>query len=218
MEVSAQIVKELREKTGAGMMDCKKALAESSGDMEKAIDYLRKKGLKDVSKRSGKIAAEGVIYSYIHGGGRIGVILELNSETDFVARGADFQDLAKVIGMHIAWANPRFLSREEVPQSAVDKEAEIFRAQLKPGQEKVADKIISGRIDKFYEENCLVEQFDARDPNAKKRIMDLISDVSAKVGEKIVLRRFVRYEVGEGISKPVSDFAAEVQAQVASMS
>ncbi len=211
-EISAQLVKELREKTGAGMMDCKKALAEAGGDCDKAIEVLRKKGLKDVDKRSGKVASEGVIYSYIHSGGRIGVMLELNSETDFVARGDDFTSLAKDIAMHVAWSNPRFLQREEVPEKVLDTEKDIFLSQLKPEQQKMADKILPGKLEKFYEENCLLEQFDARDPAAKKRIKDLISDLSAKIGEKIVLRRFVRFEVGEGIEKAKTDYVAEVAA------
>ena len=211
-EITAELVKSLREMTGAGMMDCKKALAESSGDLERAVESLRKKGLKDVGKRAGKVAAEGVIFSYIHGNGRIGVLLELNSETDFVARGADFQAVAQAIGMHIAWANPRYLSREEIPQADSDREAEIFRAQLKPEQSKMADKIISGKLEKFYAENCLLEQLDAREPEVKKSIGDLINELSAKVGEKIVLRRYVRFELGEGIAKSTSNFAEEVAA------
>ncbi len=211
-EISAQLVKELRDKTGAGMMDCKKALAESGGDSEKAIEVLRKKGLKDVDKRAGKVAAEGVVYSYIHTGGRIGVMLELNSETDFVARGDDFTTLAKDIAMHIAWANPRFLSREEVPAKVIESEKDIYLSQLKPEQQKMADKILPGKLEKFYEDACLLEQFDARDPASKKRIKDLIDTLSAKIGEKIVLRRFVRFEVGEGIEKVQTDYRAEVAA------
>jgi len=210
--ISAQMVKDLREKTGAGMMDCKQALAESSGDMEKAIDFLRKKGLKSVSKRADKVAAEGMVHCYIHPGSRIAVMLELNCETDFVGRGDDFQNLAKDIGMHIAWANPRFLAREEVPADVLDREKEVFRGQLQPGQEKVADKIIAGKIEKFYQENCLLEQLDAKEAASKKTIQDRITDASAKLGEKLVLRRFVRYEVGEGIEKQVVDYAAEVAA------
>jgi len=212
MAISAQQVKELRDKTGAGMMDCKKALAEREGDLEKAIDFLRKQGLKDVGKRSGKVAAEGLVYSYIHSGGRIGVLLEINCETDFVARGDDFQDLARDIAMHVAWSNPRFVSREEVPVDVVERERNIFLSQLKPGQEKVADKIISGRLEKFYQENCLLEQQDAKDPAAKKSIQNLVNDVSAKIGEKISVRRVARYEVGEGIEKAVVNYAEEVAA------
>ncbi len=200
-EVSPQLVKTLRDRTGAGMMDCKRALAETGGDLERAIDELRKKGLKDNAKRAGRVASEGVVFSYIHGNGRIGVMIELNSETDFVARGEDFQEVAKAIAMHIAWAQPRFLSREDVPADVLKAEQEISRAQLKPGQEKVADKIISGKLEKFYEENCLLEQLDVRNPAVKKTIGELITELGAKVGEKIVLRRFVRFEVGEGIVK-----------------
>lgn len=210
--ISASLVKELRDKTGAGMMDCKKALAENDGDIEKSIEFLRKKGLKDVGKRSGKVAAEGVVYSYIHSGGRVGVMLELNCETDFVARGDDFTDLAKSISMHVAWANPPFLNRESVPVNVIEKEKDIFRSQLKPQQEKMADKILEGKMEKFYKENCLLEQLDAKDAAAKKSIQDIINDVSAKVGEKISLRRFSRYEVGEGIEKEEVDYAAEVAA------
>lgn len=197
MEITSNMVKELREKTGAGMMDCKKALQESAGDFDKAIDGLRKKGLKDLSKRADRVAAEGVVFSYIHPGARVGVMVELNSETDFVARGEGFSDLAKAIAMHVAWANPRFLSREEVPAEVLEHEKEIYRSQLKPGQEKMAEKILEGRMEKFYEENCLVEQIDVRDPAVKKKIGDLVNEYSAKVGEKVVLRRFVRFEVGE---------------------
>ncbi len=211
-EVTAQMVKDLRDKTGAGMMDCKAALSESGGDLEKAIEALRKKGLKSVSKRAEKVAAEGVVQCYIHPGSRIGVMLELNCETDFVARGDDFQTLAKDIAMHVAWANPRFLAREEVPEATLASEREIFRSQLQPNQEKVADKILAGKLDKFFQENCLIEQIDAREPSGKKSIQDRINDVSAKVGEKVVLRRFVRFEVGEGIEKQVTDYRAEVEA------
>ena len=211
-EITAQMVKDLREQTGAGMMDCKQALAEAGGDNEKAIEVLRKKGMKSVSKRAGKIAAEGTVYCYVHPGSRIGVMLELNCETDFVGRGDDFQGLAKEIAMHIAWSNPRFLSRDEIGEDVLAKEREVFRGQLQPNQEKVADKIIAGKVEKFYQESCLLEQLDARDAAAKKTIQDRINDLSAKLGEKIILRRFKRYEVGEGIDKEVVDYQAEVAA------
>jgi len=204
------MVKELREMTGAGMMDCKRALESTNGNMEAAVDHLRKAGLKKVEKRAAKTASEGVVFSYIHPGSRVGVLLELNSETDFVARGADFTALAKDIAMHIAWSKPRYVSREEIPAPELEREKEIYRSQLKPGQEKMADKIIAGKLEKFYEDTCLLEQFDARDAAAKKRIGDLVSQLSAKVGEKVVLRRFVRFEVGEGIEKQLMDFSAEV--------
>jgi elongation factor Ts len=199
MEVTSTMVKELREKTGAGMMDCKKALAEANGNFEQAIDVLRKKGLKDIGKRADKVAAEGVVYSYIHAGGRIGVMIELNCETDFVARGQDFQDLAKSIAMHVAWAAPKYLSREEVPASFIEREKEILASQLKPEQQKMADKILGGQLDKLLKEICLLEQLDVRDASAKKSIQDLVNELSAKVGEKVVLKRFVRFEVGEGV-------------------
>jgi elongation factor Ts len=209
-EITAQMVKDLRERTGAGMMDCKKALSESAGDMERAIEILRKKGLKNIERRAERVAAEGLIYCYIHPGGKIGVLLELNCETDFVSRNEDFAALAKGIAMHVAWSNPRYLSRTDVPSGVLETEKEIYRSQIKPEQQHVADKIIGGKLDKFYETVCLLEQFDAREQLSKKRIIDLVNEVSAKIGEKIVVRRFVRYEVGEGIERPQSDFAAEV--------
>ncbi|MCC6931724.1 MAG: translation elongation factor Ts [Deltaproteobacteria bacterium] len=211
-EISASMVKDLREKTSAGMMDCKAALTEAQGNYDKAVEILRMKGLKNVSKRAGKVAAEGQIYSYIHAGSRVGVMLELNTETDFVAKSDEFTDLCKRIAMHVAWSNPRFLGREEIPAAVIEQESAIYRSQLTPQQEKVADKIIAGKLDKFYSEVCLVEQEDSRDPSTKKKISDLIGELSAKVGEKIVLRRFIRFEVGEGIEKKDSDFAAEVKA------
>ncbi len=213
-EITAAMVKELREKTGAGMMDCKAALADSNGDIEKSIEFLRKKGLKNITKRAGKVAAEGVIYSYIHAGSKIGVMVELNSETDFVAKGDDFSALARQIAMHVAWANPKYLGREDIPAEMIEKEKEIAISQLSPQQQKMADKILPGKMEKFYAEVCLLEQEDAMNPDAKKSIKNLIDDLSAKVGEKIVLRRFVRFEVGEGIEKMESDFAAEVAAVV----
>lgn len=209
VDITAQSVKDLREKTGAGMMDCKKALTEAAGDTEKAIDILRKKGLKDANKRVGKLAAEGLVFSYIHPGDRVGVMLEVNCETDFVARSEDFKSLVKSIAMHIAWANPRFLNRDSVTSDTIEREKEIFRSQLSPAQEKVADKILAGKLDKFFEENCLLEQVDARQTD-KKKIIDLVNELSGKLGEKIEVRRFVRYEVGEGIEKPQINYAEEV--------
>lgn len=214
-QITAQLVKELREKTGAGMMDCKKALQETNANIEEAIQYLRKKGLKSVEKRAGRVAAEGTVYSYIHAGGRIGVMLELNSETDFVARSEDFLDLAKELAMHIAWSNPRYVSREEVPESELEKERDVYRSQLKPEQEKMADKILAGKLEKFYGSVCLLEQLDAKDPTSKKTFQDIINEVSSKVGEKIQVRRFSRFEVGEGIEKEEVDYAAEVAAVAA---
>ena len=214
--ISAKLVKELREQTGAGMMDCKKALTETEGNIDKAIDFLRKKGLKNVEKRAGKVAAEGTILSYIHAGGRIGVLLELNCETDFVGKGEDFQTLAKDIAMHIAWANPKYVSRDEVPEEVIEKEKEIFKSQLKPEQQKMADKILPGKIEKFFESVCLLEQVDVKDTAGKKKILDIINEKGAKLGEKLSLRRFVRFEVGEGIKKEESNYADEVAQTVAS--
>ena len=204
-DITAQLVKDLRARTSAGMMDCKKALVESGGDIEKAIEVLRKKGLKSVNKRADKTASQGLVYSYIHGDGRIGVLIELNCETDFVARGDDFQELSRAIAMHIAWAAPRFLQREDVTPEILKKEEEVLLAQLKPDQQQFADKIIAGKMDKFYQENCLLEQLDAKEPEAKRTIGDMITAVSAKVGEKIVLRRFVRYELGDGVNTQATD-------------
>lgn len=215
--ITAQLVKELREKSGAGMMDCKKALEATGGDLEKAMDELRKKGLKSVGKRASKVAAEGIVYSYIHANSKIGVMLELNCETDFVARGDEFQGLAKAIAMHIAWANPSFLDRQSVPAEAIEREKEVLKGQLKPGQEKMADKIIEGRLNKFYEDSCLLEQYDAQSPNDKRTFQQVVDELSAKIGEKIEVRRFNRFEVGEGIEKKVVDYAAEVREAAASV-
>lgn len=211
-EITSQMVKSLREKTGAGMMDCKKALGESSGDFDKAVEFLRKQGLKSVEKRAGKVAAEGVIFSYIHPGSKVGVILELNCETDFVARGDSFQNLAKDIAMHIAWAKPRFVNREEISAEVINSERAIIESQLDPKQMAMADKIVTGKLEKFFEDSCLVDQIDVKQASGKKKIKDLINDISATVGEKVSVRRFARYEVGEGIEKAVVDYAAEVKA------
>lgn len=210
--VTAQMVKELREKTGAGMMDCKKALAGTNGDIEQAVQELRKKGLKNVEKRAERVASEGTVCSYVHPGGRVGVLLELSCETDFVARGDEFGALAQDIAMHVAWAKPQFVAREQVSQEVLSKEEEVYRAQLKPEQEKVADKIISGKIDKFYSEICLLEQIDAKEASGKKTFKQIVDEFSAAVGEKVEIRRFQRFEVGEGIEKESVDYAAEVAA------
>jgi len=211
MEVTPSMVKELREKTGAGMMDCKKALAEAQGNFDAAIDLLRKKGMKDVGKRADRVAAEGLVYSYIHAGGRIGVMVELNCETDFVARGQEFQEVARAIAMHVAWAAPKFLGRDDVPAAVVDHEKEILAAQLKPEQQKMADKILVGQIDKFLKENCLLEQLDVRDSSGKKSIQDIINELSSKVGEKVVLKRFSRFEVGTSDSTSSKTTSADQQ-------
>lgn len=212
--VTADMVKELRERTGAGMMDCKKALTETNGDMEKAIDLLREKGLAAAAKKSGRIAAEGVIEAYIHGGGRIGVLLEVNCETDFVAKTDEFHALARDIAMQIAAANPSYVRREEVPAEVLEHEREILRAQaLNEGKPaNIVEKMIGGRIEKFYKENCLMEQPFIKDPD--KTVTDLVNEKIAKIGEKISVRRFSRFHVGEGLEKKSSDFAAEVMAAV----
>lgn len=212
--VTATMVKELRERTGVGMMDCKKALVECNGDMEKAIDELRTKGLAKAAKKAGRIASEGLVTSYIHGGGRIGVLVEVNCETDFVAKNGDFKQLAYDIAMQIAASNPEYISREEVPEEAIQREKEVLKAQaLEEGKpEKVIEKMVEGRIDKYYKERCLLEQAFIKDTD--KTVQELIHEQVARMGENITVRRFARYEVGEGIEKEKTDFAAEVMSQL----
>jgi elongation factor Ts len=195
-EISASVVKDLRERTGAGMMECKRALAESSGDFEKAIDLLRQKGLATAAKKAGRTASEGMIGSYIHMD-KIGVMTEVNCETDFVARTDDFKELVKDIGMHIAAANPSYLSREEVPQDVIEREKEIYRAQVTNKPPQITEKIIEGKLDKFFSETCLLEQIFVKDPEQKKKIKDIITEKVAKLGENLMVRRFVRYQLGE---------------------
>lgn len=209
-EITASIVKDLREKTGAGMMDCKKALVEADGDEAKAIEILRKKGLKSVDKRAGKVAAEGTIGTYVHAGAQIVAVVELNCETDFVARGEEFKALANDIAMHVAAMNPQYNNVEDVPSDVLDKEKEILMSQLNDKQKEKADMIIPGKLEKFYSENVLAKQAFVKDDS--KTILQLVQDLSAKIGEKIVIRRFVRFQVGEGIEKKQEDFAAEVAA------
>lgn len=213
-EISASMVKELRERTGAGMMDCKRALAETGGDMEKAMDFLREKGLAAAAKKSGRIAAEGIVEAYIHGGGRIGVLVEINCETDFVAKNEDFRTLSRDIAMQIAASKPEFVRREEVSAEAIEKEKEILRAQaLNEGKpEKIVEKMVEGRIEKYYKEVCLLEQPFIKDSD--KTVQQVINEIIAKIGEKIDVRRFTRYEMGEGLQKRQDDFAAEVAAQI----
>jgi elongation factor Ts len=201
MEVSASVVKELREKTGAGMMDCKKALAETEGDVRKAIDYLRQKGLAAAAKKADRAAADGAVGAYVHPGGKIGVLVEINCETDFVARTGEFQTLLKDIAMQVAAANPRYIRREDVSPSELDKEKEIYRQQaLETGKpEKVIDKIVEGKIDRFYSEVCLLEQSFIKDPD--KTISTVINEAIARLGENIQVRRFARYHLGEGAVK-----------------
>ena len=215
MEVTSSMVKDLRERTGAGMMDCKKALVESNGDMDKAIAYLREKGLAAAAKKAGRIAAEGMVESYVHMGGKIGVLVEVNCETDFVAKTEQFKTFCHDVAMHIAAANPLFVTKEEVPTEALDKEKEIFRAQaLNEGKpEKIVDRMVEGRVEKYYKEVCLLEQPFVKDPD--KTIKDLVSDATVAIGEKISIRRFTRYERGEGIQKREDNFADEVAAQLA---
>jgi elongation factor Ts len=212
--ITAEMVKELRERTGAGMMDCKKALTETNGSMEKAVDYLREKGLAAAAKRASRVASEGLVEAYIHGGGRIGVLLEINCETDFVAKTEGFKSLAKDVAMQIAAANPTYVSRTEVPANVIEHEREILRAQAlnegKPAH--IVEKMIDGRIDKFYKETCLLEQPFIKDPD--KTITQVITESVAKIGENISIRRFTRYQLGEGIEKKTADFAAEVMAVV----
>ena len=220
MAITAAQVKELRETTGAGMMDCKKALTETDGDMAKAIDLLREKGLAAAAKKAGRIAAEGVVASYIHGGGRIGVLVEVNCETDFVAKTDDFQALAKDIAMQIAATNPAYLKREDVPATVIEHEKAVLleqakaeedvKAGRKPKPAAVLEKMVNGRIEKYYKENCLLEQVFIKDGD--KTVTDIINENIAKIGENINVRRFVRYGLGEGLEKRNDDFAAEVMA------
>ncbi len=217
MSFTASDVMTLRQRTGAGMMDCKKALTETNGDMEKAVDYLREKGIAKAAKKAGRIAAEGIVDSYIHMGGRVGVLLEVNCETDFVARGDQFKELVHDIALQIAAANPSYVTKEEVPAEVLEKEKEILRAQaLEEGKpEKIVDKMVEGRIKTFYDENCLLCQKFVKDPS--KTIEQLVVDATATIGEKISVRRFVRYEMGEGLQKKSENLADEVAAQVAAM-
>ncbi len=212
--VTAEMVKELRERTGAGMMDCKKALVATDGDIEKAIDELRTKGLASAAKKASRVASEGVVTSYIHAGGRIGVLVEVNCETDFVGKTAEFKQLAYDIAMQIAASNPDYVSREDIPEQVITHEREVLKAQaLEEGKpEKVIDKMVEGRLDKFYKERCLLEQQFIKDPD--KTVQQLIHEHVAKIGENINVRRFVRYELGQGIEKEQADFAAEVMAQI----
>jgi elongation factor Ts len=212
MEISAAAVKELREKTGAGFMDCKKALAEAKGDVEKAVSWLREKGLAAAAKKASRVASEGVVCSYIHAGGKVGVLLEVNSETDFVAKTEGFGALVKEIAMHIAALAPQYVRREEVPAEVVEKEKQIFIAQAKETgkPEQVIQKMVDGKIEKFYKEVCLLEQPFVKNPDMT--IEKLVIENIAKIGENISVRRFARFKVGEGIEKKVTDFAAEVAA------
>ena len=213
MEITAALVKELREITGAGMMDAKKALVATDGDKEKAIDFLREKGLAAAAKKADRVAAEGLVYSYIHGNGRIGVLVEVNCETDFVAQTEGFKELCKDVARQIAAAKPAYLKREEVPEDVIEHEKEVLRQQaLNEGKpEKIVEKMIVGRIEKYYKENCLLDQEFIKDSD--KSVGQVITEAVAKIGEKIDVRRYVRYELGEGLEKRNDDFVAEVMAQ-----
>jgi len=201
MDVSASVVKELREKTGAGMMDCKKALAETAGDVQKAVDYLRQKGLAAATKKADRVATDGAVAAYVHAGGKLGALVEINCETDFVARTTEFQALLKDIAMQVAAANPRYVRREEIPEAELDKEKTIYRQQaLESGKpEKIVDKIVEGKMERFYSEICLLEQSFIKDQD--KKVAEIINDAIARLGENIQIRRFARYHLGEGVTK-----------------
>jgi elongation factor Ts len=212
MSISATDVKELREKTGAGMMDCKKALEETAGNFEKAVDWLRAKGLSKAAKKAGRVAAEGLVTSYIHAGGRIGVLLEVNSETDFVARNEEFQNFCRDVAMHIAAMGPQFVQQSDIDEAARQREHAVLKAKaLEEGKKpEFIDKILDGQIKKWAAEICLMDQKFVKNPD--KTVSQLLQELIAKIGENIVIRRFVRYELGEGIEKKKEDFAAEVAA------
>jgi elongation factor Ts len=194
--ISAELVKNLREKTGAGMMECKKALTASNGEFEKAVDLLRQKGLASAVKKAGRTASEGLIESYIHLG-KLGTMIEVNCETDFVARTDDFKELAKDVAMHVAAANPLYLTREDVPQEVLEREKEIYKAQVAGKPAQVVEKIIEGKLEKFFSDTCLVDQIFIKDPDQKKRIKDLVTEKIAKLGENIIIRRFARFQLGD---------------------
>ncbi len=217
MSFTANDVMTLRQRTGAGMMDCKKALMETEGDMEKAVDYLREKGIAKAAKKAGRIAAEGIVDSYIHMGGKVGVLLEVNCETDFVARGEQFKELVHDIALQIAAANPSYVTKEEVPADVIEKEKEILKAQaLEEGKPAaIVEKMVEGRIKTYYDENCLLCQKFVKDTS--KTIEQLVVEATATIGEKISIRRFVRYEMGEGLQKKSENLADAVAEQVAAM-
>jgi elongation factor Ts len=217
MEITAKMVQELRTKTGAGMMDCKRALADTNGDVEKAIEELRKRGLASASKKAGRVTSEGLVASYIHAGGKLGVLVEINCETDFVARTEPFQQLIKDVAMQIAASNPLYLKRENVPPEVIAKEKEIYQAQVaasgKP--EKVIAKIVEGKLEKYFSDVCLYEQPFVKEP--EKTVQDRVNAAIAQLGENINIRRFARFVLGEGIEKEEKNLAEEVAAQLASV-
>jgi elongation factor Ts len=224
-EITAAMIKELRERTNAGMSDCKKALVETTGDMDKATEYLRKKGLASAAKKAGRIASEGIVSSYIHSNNRIGVLLEVNCETDFVAKTDDFKQFAKDVSMQIAASNPLYISEDQIDPAAVEKEREIRIEQARnprpePGKpnvkkipEEMIPRVVDGQIAKWKKEVCLLDQIFVKDPDGKKDIRSVLNELIAKIGENIKVRRFVRYELGEGLEKRKDDFAAEVAKQ-----
>lgn len=219
MAFTAKDVQDLRIRTNVGMMDCKKALVETDGDMDKAIEYLREKGIAKAAKKAGRIASEGVVDSYIHMGGKIGVLVEINCETDFVARGDAFKSFVHDVALQIAAAKPTYITKEEVPQEEIEHEKEILKAQAlneeHPKPLAIIEKMTEGRILKYYKEVCLLEQDFVKD--SAKTISQLLNETISTIGEKISIRRFVRYEMGEGLEKKVDNFADEINAQVAKM-
>ena len=207
MDISAELIKDLRQRTGAGVMDCKTALKESSGDMEKAIDFLRRKGLATAAKKAGRIATDGLIASYIHAGGKMGVLVEVNCETDFVARTEDFQTFVKNMAMHVAAANPQYIRREEVPPHVLEKERDIYRGQARElgKPEKVIEKIVDGKVERFFSEVCLLEQTYIKDTDVT--VKEVLDSMIVRIGENISIRRFARFQLGEGLavaSEPAS--------------
>ncbi len=214
MNVTAQMVKELRDRTGAGMMDCKKALQETEGEVDKAIDLLRTKGLAAAAKKASRAAAEGLVASYIHAGGKIGVLLEVNCETDFVARTDDFQSLARDLAMHIAASDPRFVRREEVSDEILAQERDVYKGQaLESGKPaEIIDRIVDGKMEKFYSEQVLLEQPFVKDPD--KSVGELVTEAVAKLGENIQVRRYARFNLGEGLARREDNFVAEVAEQL----
>jgi elongation factor Ts len=212
--VDASTVKELRERTGAGMMDCKRVLVETEGNIEKAIEVLREKGLAAAAKKAGRVASEGIVEAYIHGGGRIGVLIEVNSETDFVAKNADFRTFVKDMAMQVAATNPMYVSRDQVDQAVIEKEKEIFRQQaINEGKpEKIIDKMVEGRVEKYYKEICLLEQPFVKDTDMTVQVV--LNSMIAKIGENLSIRRFTRYEMGEGLQKKEDNFVEEVMNQM----
>lgn len=203
MTVTAEMVRDLREKTGAGLMDCKRALSESSGDMDKAIEILRQKGLATAAKKAGRTASEGLVSSYIHMD-KIGVLIEMNCETDFVARTEDFRALVKDVAMQIAASSPVYVSRDDVPAGIIEKEKEIYRAQITNKPPQVVEKIVEGKLEKFFSDTCLLDQLYIKDTEQKMKVKDLVTERISKFGENIIVRRFARFQLGEGVEKTPS--------------